>query len=149
MRKLFKTAIIHTIAVIFPALFFQGCGDEQIVSLSGTGRLQGVWEGAISLVSSGGELAQTSRIRLELVQRDFSFEGFLLKIDPLAEGFGRTAVDTFLVTDGTISADFVSFHAVDPRGGTAFFHGELTGKRMSGSTLGADYNGEWSAEFIF
>ena len=149
MRKLSKAAVTCTITVIFLALFFPGCGDEQIVSLPGPGRLQGVWEGTISLVSTSGEMAQTSRMRLELIQRDFSFVGFLLKIDPLAEGFGRAAVDTFLVTDGTISADFVSFHAVDPRGGTAIFQGELTGKKMSGSALGTNYSGEWSAEFIF
>lgn len=149
MRKLFKAAIIHTITAISLALFFPGCGDEQIVSLPGPGRLQGVWEGTITLVSTSGEMAQTSRMRLELLQRDFSFEGFLLKIDPLAEGLGRAAVDTFLVTEGTISADFVSFHAVDPRGGAGVFQGELTGKRMSGFALGTDYSGEWSAEFIF
>ena len=149
MRRLSKAAITYVIAAIFLALFFPGCGDEQIVSLSGPGRLQGVWEGTISLVSTSGETAQTSGMRLELLQRDFSFEGFLFKIDPLAEGFGRAAVDTFLVTDGIISADFLSFRVVDPRGGTAVFQGELTGKRMSGSALGTDYSGEWSAEFIF
>ena len=150
MRKIFKTALKHTLAAIYLALFFTGCGDEQIVSLPGPGGLQGVWEGTISLVSTGDELAQTSRMRLELIQRDNnSFEGFLLKIDPLAEGFGRAVVDTFLVTEGRILGDFVRFDAVDPKGGTADFQGELIDKKLSGTAQGTDYSGEWSAEFIF
>ena len=150
VQKIFKTTLKHTFAAILLALWFTGCGDEQIVSLPGSGRLQGVWEGTISLVSTGGELAQTSRMRLELIQRDNnSFEGLLLKIDPLAEGFGRAVEDTFLVTKGTILDDFVRFDTVDPKGGTADFQGELIGKKLSGTAHGTDYTGEWNAEFIF
>ena len=149
MPRFSKLAIARAIAVIILALSVSGCGDEQIVSLPGSGRLQGVWEGTISLVSTSGELAQTGRLRLELLQRDFSFEGFLLKIDPLAEGFGRAPVDTFLVTRGTVSADFVSFHVEDPKGGAAVFQGELIDRKLSGIALGTDYSGQWNAEFIF
>ena len=145
-----KAALKNILAAIILALSFTGCGDEQIVSLPRPGRLQGVWEGIISLVSTGDELAQTSRMRLELIQRDdSSFEGLLLKIDPLAEGFGRAVVDTILVTEGRILGDFVRFDAVDPKGGRADFQGELIGKTLSGTAQGTDYSGEWNAEFVF
>ena len=137
--------------ILFSAflLAVSGCGDEQVVSLRGPGNIQGVWEGTLSLTPSSGELTQLSRIRLELVQRDFNFEGYLLKIDPLAEGLGRSPVDTFLVTQGTVSDNFISFRVVDPQGGTTVFQGEVFDSRMAGTTQGTDYTGEWNAVFLF
>ena len=135
--------------VIFLSVYLTGCGDERIVSLNSSGNLQGVWEGTMALISSGGDIKQTSRMRLELVQRDFSFEGFLLKIDPLSEGFGRAPVDTFLVVEGSISANFIAFKTLDTGGGTAMFQGQKTDQVISGTALGTDYSGEWSVRFVF
>ncbi|OGG01198.1 MAG: hypothetical protein A3F83_14595 [Candidatus Glassbacteria bacterium RIFCSPLOWO2_12_FULL_58_11] len=135
--------------IISLCVYLGGCGDERIVSLNSSGSLQGVWEGTIALLSSDGDIKQTSRMRLELVQRDFNFEGLLLKIDPLSEGFGRAPVDTFLVVEGSISASFIAFKTLDTSGGSAMFQGQKTDKVISGTALGTDYSGEWSVRFVF
>ena len=103
----------------------------------------------MSLSATVGELEQNSRIRLELVQRDFTFQGLMLRIDPLAEGFVRAAVDTFIVTNGSISADFVSFAVTGPPSSTANFQGKVVGRNLSGTALGETYSGNWSVDFIF
>ena len=144
-----RSCSVAAALVISLGLYLGGCGDQRIVSLNSAGNLQGVWEGTIALISSGGDITQTSRMRLELVQRDFSFEGFLLKIDPLSEGFGRAPVDTFLVVEGSISANFIAFKTVDTGGGTAMFQGQKSDQVISGTALGTDYSGEWSVHFVF
>ncbi|MEA1996144.1 MAG: hypothetical protein U9N45_00830, partial [Gemmatimonadota bacterium] len=119
-----------------------GCGDQKSVTEPGVPSVQGVWEGALHLSSAGDSITQNSLIRLELVQQDYRFEGYLLKIDPLFDGLGKTTVDTFLVHSGTVSGSSVSFRTSDPDeggaggGGTAFFQGELEGRRIQGSTQG-------------
>ena len=126
-----------------------GCGDDRSVTVPVPNTVQGIWQGTISLSSTGSEVAQTSRLRLELVQREYSFEGYLLKINPLAEGLGSSPVDTFLVTSGTISVNYVSFRVLDPQGGSAVFEGEFSGGSLSGSAWGTNYSGEWSAVFVY
>lgn len=147
MPKAKETYFIKTF--IFAALLALACGDDQITSLPGTGSIQGVWEGIMSLTSTSGNLTQTSKIRFELVQRDFSFEGLMLKIDPLAEGFGRSPVDTFLVAAGTLSGKFVSFNGLDAGGGSAMFEGTLGDRVITGSVVGSGYSGQWSVNFVF
>jgi hypothetical protein len=136
------------VSALFLAAVFSGCGDNKSVTVPVTSSVQGIWEGTISLTSSTGDLVEASRIRLELVQQDFNFQGFLIKINPLAQGLGRAAVDTFLVTSGTVSADFVSFRATDPEGGSSVFEGELSGNSLSGVTRGTGYSGVWKAELV-
>ncbi|HLA39562.1 MAG TPA: hypothetical protein VJ417_06180 [Candidatus Glassbacteria bacterium] len=143
------TGKLFIITSIFTVLLTLACGDDQITSLPGTGSVQGVWEGTMSLTSTGGDLSQTSKIRLELVQRDFSFEGLMLKIDPLAEGFGRSPVDTFLVAGGTLSGQYVSFNGLEASGGSALLEGTLGDRLITGSVIGSGYSGQWSVNFIF
>jgi hypothetical protein len=136
------------ITLLALALFFAGCGDNRVVTRPETGSIAGVWEGTLSLTAAGGATVQASRLRLEFVQRDYAFEGLLLKTDPLAAGFGKAPVDTFLVSSGTISTVFISFRAVDPQtGGAAVFEGQLADQRLTGAAIGAGYSGEWSADF--
>lgn len=147
--KLVVTRYYLLKAVILTALLAVACGDDQITSLPGTGSVQGVWEGTMSLTSTAGDLTQTSRIRLELVQRDFSFDGLMLKIDPLAKSFGRAPADTFLVVNGTLSGHFVSFNVMENEVGSALFEGTLGDRKLSGSAFGTDYSGKWDVKFVF
>jgi len=140
--------ILVSTLFIVAVLGVSGCGDDRSVTVPVMSSVQGIWEGTISLTSSTGDLVEASRIRLELVQQDFNFQGFLIKINPLAQGLGRAAVDTFLVTTGTVSADFVSFRATDPEGGSSVFEGELSGSSLSGVTRGTGYSGVWKAELV-
>jgi len=127
-----------------------GCGDKEVPLGPEENRVHGVWEGTLNL--SGAQTTpteQSSAIRLELVQREFFFEGYLLKFDPFSLGRPEQAVDTFLVENGSISANFVSFKVVDPGIGEAFFEGNLEGNRLSGSAVGTGYSGTWSVEYLF
>lgn len=124
-----------------------GCGDERIVAVEGTGNLQGVWEGIMTL-SATADLEQTSRIRLELVQQEFRFDGFLIRIDPLAAGFGKAPADTFLVSNGTVSGTFVSFRTDEPGAGGALFEGTLDGRSLAGSIQGIGFSGSWQAGLV-
>ncbi len=132
-------------------LAVSGCGDKVIPFGPGEGRVQGVWEGTLDLANADttAPVTQSGAIRLELVQREFSFDGYLLQLDPFSLGKAEQVVDTFLVQTGSISANFVSFRVVDPAGGEAFFEGNLDGYQMSGSTIGVGYYGTWSVEFLF
>ncbi|MBW7998233.1 MAG: hypothetical protein FVQ81_17020 [Candidatus Glassbacteria bacterium] len=134
--------------LIYAGIIATGCGDERIVAVEGTARLQGVWEGIMSLVVDSVDIQQTSRIRLELVQRDFNFDGFLIRIDPLAEGFGKAPADTFIVTNGTVSGTFVSFRTEEPGGGGAVFEGTFSDRKLEGSIQGVGFSGTWQAGFI-
>jgi hypothetical protein len=140
-----KTRLIMPLILLLAGLVLTGCGDERIVALEGTGRVQGVWEGVMSLTDTSGAVKQTSRIRLELVQREFNFDGFLIRIDPLAEGFGKTPADTLIVTGGTVSGTFVSFSTEEPGGGGALFEGTLADRTLQGSTQGVGFSGTWQA----
>ena len=128
-----------------------GCGDEEIPFGPDEGSVQGVWEGTLNLANADttAPITQSAAIRLELMQREFSFDGYFLQFDPFSLGEAEQIVDTFLVTAGSISANFVSFRVVDPTGGEAFFEGNLEGHLMSGSTIGYGYFGTWSVEFLF
>ena len=137
--------------VLVCLLAVSGCGDEQVPFGPTEGSVHGVWEGMLNLANTDttASTVQSSAIRLELVQRDFSFEGYLLKFDTFSLGLNEQAVDTFLVSIGSISANFVSFRVVDPAGGAAFFEGNLEGHRLGGSAIGSGYDGTWSVEFLF
>ena len=132
-------------------LAVSGCGDEEVPFGPPERSVQGVWEGMLNLANTDttASTVQSCAIRLELVQRDFFFEGYLLKFNSFSLGLDKQAVDTFLVSTGSISANFVSFRVVDPAGGTAFFEGNLEGHRLGGSAIGSGYDGTWSVEFLF
>ncbi len=125
------------------------CGDSRVPAEPETASVQGVWEGSISLQAASDTLAlQACRLRLELVQRDYSFQGLLLRIEPLGEGLGRVPVDTLLIESGTVTASFVSFRCRESAGGQAVFEGELSGRRIEGLARGGGYTGSWQVEFL-
>lgn len=143
-----KSRLLLPLLFLLAAVVFTGCGDERIVALEGTGRVQGVWEGIMSLTAADSTVEQTSRIRLELVQREFNFDGLMIRIDPLAEGFGKSPADTLVVTGGTVSGTFVSFRTEEPGGGGALFEGTLTDRVLQGSTQGVGFSGTWQAGLV-
>lgn len=125
------------------------CGDEGLQSGPGGERVQGVWEGTLRLSTPGDSVALISGMRLELIQSEYTFQGYLLKIDPLAGGFGLAAVDTFLVVSGYVSTTFVSFRALDPEGGSpAVFDGQLKAGTLAGSVIGTGFIGHWDARWL-
>lgn len=134
--------------LLLAGVILGGCGDERIVAVQGTGRVQGVWEGLMSLTATGGAVEQTSRIRLELVQREFNFDGLMIRIDPLAEGFGKAPADTLVVTGGTVSGTFVSFRTEEPGGGSALLEGTLTDRTLQGSVQGQGFTGTWQVGLV-
>ena len=151
-KKYFRSAAryLAEITALICLAAFSGCGDKEVPLGPEENRVHGVWEGTLNL--SGADTTSTGQsnaIRLELVQREFFFEGYLLKFDPFSLGLPEQAVDTFLVESGSISANFVSFQVVDPGVGVAFFEGNLEGNRLSGSAVGTGYKGIWSVEYLF
>jgi hypothetical protein len=147
VRKVGKYKILCSALLICGVLALAGCGDERIVAVEGTGNLQGVWEGVMTLTASE-DLEQTSRIRLELVQQEFRFDGFLIRIDPLAAGFGKAPADTFVVGNGTVSGTFVSFRTDEPGAGSALFEGTLSDRALQGSIQGNGFSGSWQAGLV-
>lgn len=152
-RNRFLRLLARSLAVVLSAALLiaaGGCGDEEVPLGPAENSVQGVWEGTL-LLSTADTVStdQSNVIRLELLQQDFAFEGYLLKFDPFSLGQPQQAVDTLLVRTGSVSANFVSFQVIDPAGGTAFFEGNLRGNRLSGSAIGAGYNGNWSVEYVF
>jgi hypothetical protein len=146
--ELCKVRLVLPLFLLLAGVMITGCGDERIVALEGTGRVEGLWEGVMSLADSSGAVKQTSKIRLELVQREFNFDGFMIRIDPLAEGFGKTPADTLIVTGGTVSGTFVSFRTEEPGGGGALFEGTLGDRILQGSTQGVGFSGTWQAGML-
>ncbi len=134
--------------LLLAGVVFGGCGDKRIVAVQGTGRVQGVWEGVMSLTATADSVEQTSRIRLELVQREFNFDGLMVRIDPLAEGFGKAPADTLVVTGGTVSGAFVSFRTEEPGAGSALFEGTLTERALQGSVQGEGFTGTWQVGMV-
>jgi hypothetical protein len=138
------------IGLVLAAIFGAACGDSGMRTGPGWERVQGVWEGRLRVATPGDSTREASRLRLELVQQDFTFEGYLLRTDSLSGAFGVAAVDTLLVAGGTVSAAFISFQALDPAGGSpAVFEGRLNGGRLDGSVVGGGFSGVWEAEFLY
>jgi hypothetical protein len=131
-------------------VLISGCGDEESPLGLVDGSVQGVWEGTLNLSSTDSVSTEQSEvIRLELVQRDFAFDGYLLRFDPFSLGLSGQSVDTLLVKSGSLSANFVSFQAVDNAAGMAFFEGNLKGQWLEGSIIGENYSGTWSVKYLF
>jgi hypothetical protein len=145
--------LFHSAAVMFLAacLSVVGCGDKGLRLVPEAETVQGVWEGNMRLSANGDSTLQESRLRLEFVQRDFLFDGYLLRTDPLAASFGVARVDTFLVNSGSISTSFVSFRAVtqDGSGTPAVFEGQLSGENLSGTVVGGGFLGRWEVRFLY
>lgn len=145
--------LLHSGAVLFFAasLSSAGCGDKGLRLAPEAESVQGVWEGSLRLSANGDSTLQESRLRLEFVQRDFLFDGYLLRTDPLAVSFGAARVDTFLVNSGSVSASFVSFRAVtqDGSGAPAVFEGQLSGDDLAGTVVGGGFLGRWEVRFLY
>jgi hypothetical protein len=131
------------------ALAVSGCGDEESPLGLMDGSVQGIWQGELSLSSVDSvPTVQFEVIRLELVQRDFTFNGYLLRFDPFSLGLSGQLVDT-LVVSGSLSASFISFNALGSDGGEVFFEGNLVGQRLEGSVIGDGYSGTWAVSYLF
>ncbi|MEA2062519.1 MAG: hypothetical protein U9P14_02370 [Gemmatimonadota bacterium] len=123
-------------------------GDKEVPFGTSQPNIQGVWEGEMTLTAVDFT-EQSSPIRLELVQNDFAFDGYLLKTDPFSLGHSSQVVDTLLVRNGAVSGNFVSFKVTDPLGDAAVFEGNLERYRLSGTAVSAGYTGVWSVEFLY
>jgi len=139
-------------AALTACLVLAGCGgDKGLRVVPAAESVQGVWEGSLSLATSGDTTQQRSSLRLEFVQRDFMFDGLVLRTDPLAGSFGAARVDTFLVSSGLVSTTYVSFstQALDGSGTPAVFEGQLNGDALGGTVVGGSFSGSWQVRFLY
>ncbi|MCE5273114.1 hypothetical protein LLH00_17695 [bacterium] len=150
--KIDRLLLTLSAVALAACLLLSGCGGDKGLKVEPAAEsVQGVWEGSLSLSTGGDTTHQRSSLRLEFVQRDFMFDGLVLRTDPLAGSFGAARVDTFLVSGGSVSTTFVSFstRALDGSGTPAVFEGQLDGESLGGTVVGGVFSGQWQVRFLY
>lgn len=137
--------------LVLTMVMIAGCGDDNSPTGPGSTSIQGTWDGQMNVTRREGSLnqyEQQDNIRLELVQRDQQFEGLLIDFDTFSFSDPKMVSDTFLVTSGLLQDGAVSFRTSVPgKAAESFFEGDVNGSQITGTVVGAGFNGVWSVNY--
>ena len=146
MLKILSTVLVASLLVLAA-----GCGDDDTPLGPGSSSLQGTWDGQMNVTRLNGSLGtyeQQNNIRLELVQRDQQFEGLLIDYDTFSFTDPNLVADTLLVTNGLLQDGAVSFRTSVPgQSAQTFFEGNVSGSQITGTVVGAGFNGVWNVSY--